>query len=88
MASHTRSSAARGPARAGGHKKMKKITNRIAGIKTFFGEVRMELTKCSWPTRQELVESTVVVIVASAILGAYVGGSDLLLMQLLKVFVR
>jgi len=66
---------------------MNKIAKAGTGFKTFVGEVRTELTKCSWPTRQELIESTIVVIVASAILGAYVGGSDLALMGLLKLFI-
>ena len=66
---------------------MNKITQSITGVKTFAGEVKTELRKSSWPSRQELVESTVVVIVATALLGAFVGASDLILMNLLKMVV-
>ncbi len=55
---------------------------RAAG---FFGEVGDELRKSAWPTRPELIESTVVVIVSVAALGVFVGFSDLILMRLLRI---
>jgi len=67
---------------------MKKIKNLFLNIRTFFGEVQTELKKSSWPTRSELVESTVVVIVSVVILAVFVGASDLVLMQLLKLVVQ
>lgn len=51
-------------------------------------EVMTELRKCAWPTRPELVESTVMVIVASMILGAFVGASDFGLVKLLQAVIR
>ena len=45
----------------------------------------MELKKCAWPTRPELFESTVVVIVPALILGVFVGVSDLVLMKFLDL---
>lgn len=67
---------------------MGKIGQWIAGIKGFIGEVRMELSKCSWPTRSELIDSTIVVVVSCLILAAYVGVSDVLLMSALSVIIR
>lgn len=67
---------------------MNKIGEAVTGIRTFTGEVKAELKKSSWPTRPELIESTIVVIVASAILGAFVGASDLILMSLLRVIIH
>ncbi|KPJ68503.1 preprotein translocase subunit SecE [candidate division WOR-1 bacterium DG_54_3] len=46
-------------------------------IKKFLKEVRFELTKVTWTTRQELIYSTIVVIVVSIILSIFVGVVDL-----------
>jgi preprotein translocase subunit SecE len=40
-------------------------------IGTFLHEVRIELRKVTWPTRKELMQSTVVVLVAVAIMTTY-----------------
>lgn len=48
----------------------------------------MELKKCTWPTRSELLESTVVVIVASAILAVVVSLSDVVLNTFIRVIIR
>jgi preprotein translocase subunit SecE len=50
--------------------------------------VQVELKKCTWPTRPELLESTVVVVVAMLILGAAVGFSDLVLNLILRLVIR
>jgi preprotein translocase subunit SecE len=67
---------------------MNKIRQFVTGIKTFIEEVRVELKKCSWPTRAELVESTVVVIISVLIVGVFVGASDLVLNGLLRMVIR
>ncbi len=43
-----------------------------------------ELKKVEWPNRQQVIQGTIVVIVACAIVGAYLWGAD----QILKPFVR
>jgi preprotein translocase subunit SecE len=67
---------------------MGKLGNMVTGLKTFTGEVKVELTKCTWPTRPELLESTVVVVVSCLILAAFVGISDVVTMFLLSVVIR
>lgn len=67
---------------------MKKIADLFAGIKTFISEVQVELKKCAWPTRSELMESTVVVVVSVLIVSVFVGICDLLLMNLLQLIIR
>ena len=42
----------------------------------FFQEVVAELKKVSWPNRQQLVQATVVVIVAVAIIATFLGLAD------------
>ncbi len=42
----------------------------------YFAETQEELRKCTWPTWDELLGSTVVVVVAVAILGSFTVGAD------------
>jgi preprotein translocase subunit SecE len=67
---------------------MKKIVEITGALRTFLGEVKTELKKCTWPTRQELLGSTIVVVISVLILGAFVGLSDTLLMGLLRALLR
>lgn len=43
----------------------------------FIKEVKVEFSKVSWPSREELVQSTIVVIMVSLIVAAFVGTVDL-----------
>jgi preprotein translocase subunit SecE len=45
-----------------------------------------ELQKASWPTRTELRDSTIVVIVASLLLGLFTSISDFSLYQVVDLF--
>lgn len=67
---------------------MSKISEAWSGTRNFFTEVQVELKKCTWPTRPELFESTVVVVVAVAILAVAVGISDAVLSLVMRLFVR
>ena len=51
-------------------------------IKTFFKEVSVELKKVSWPTRQQTVSATVVVIVVTFIVAFFLGIVDIILANL------
>lgn len=50
----------------------------------FLREVKIELTKVSWPNRQEVIASTAVVIVAVAFFALYIGGIDLVFVNLIQ----
>ena len=67
---------------------MSKIGGWFTGLRQFLEEVRLELSKCTWPTRPELMESTVVIVVSCVLLSLFVGLSDVLLMSVLKVIIR
>lgn len=67
---------------------MKKIAEWIGALRTFLGEVKTELKKCTWPTRRELIGSTMVVVVSVLILGLFVGLSDSVLMSVLRSVLR
>jgi preprotein translocase subunit SecE len=45
-------------------------------VREFVKDVRVESAKVSWPTRSELRDSTIVVIVTVAIVSAFIGLVD------------
>jgi preprotein translocase subunit SecE len=47
----------------------------------FLGEVRSEMRKVSFPTRDEVVGTTIVVVVTSAIFAVYLWVADFLIQQ-------
>ena len=67
---------------------MNKLSEGIGNLKAFFDEVKVELFKCSWPTRKELFGQSVVVIISVIILGAFVGLCDLVNMGLLRFIIH
>jgi preprotein translocase subunit SecE len=53
--------------------------------KQFIRDVRMEMSKVSWPSRAELKGSTTVVIAISLMFAAYVFVADRVLQELVKL---
>jgi preprotein translocase subunit SecE len=51
----------------------------------FFLEVKVEFTKVSWPTRHELWQSTLIVIIVSGIIAGFIGIVDLGLSHLVTL---
>ena len=60
-------------------------TNR-GGIVRFFGEAIGELRKCVWPTREEVVRLTGIVIVIAGVIGFALGVLDFIFTQTLTRF--
>lgn len=52
-------------------------------ILAFFHAVKVELALTNWPTRQETTRLTLVIIIATALIGMYIGGLDLIFTNLL-----
>ena len=53
------------------------VASKPAGkMLTFLREVKIEMSKVTWPPRKELLQATGVVIVAVVIAGAYIGVFD------------
>ena len=46
---------------------------------------REELKKCSWPTRDELWQSTVLIFIVMASLGVFTVGADFIILKLVRV---
>lgn len=54
----------------------------------FLKEARAELGKVSWPTRKELSESTVLVIVSVIVVTIFIGAVDFVFNKLLQWFAQ
>lgn len=61
------------------------MTNPFRSIRIFTGEIVDELKKATWPTKVELRDSTIVVIVAAVILGVFTSISDFALYQVVDL---
>jgi preprotein translocase subunit SecE len=53
----------------------------------FLKEVRLELKRVTWPSRQDTIKNTLLVIGFSLAVAAFLGGLDYLFNFLLKTFV-
>ncbi len=60
----------------------KNILKRAIG---YFKEVRTELKRVTWPTKKEVVASTIVVIIAVMFFSLLVGALDLLFAQIIRL---
>lgn len=67
---------------------MDKIKVFLDETAQFFREVKVELQKVTFPTRQEAVGSTIVVLVLTVIMGAYLGLSDWVLAKIVKIILQ
>ena len=57
-------------------------------IKKFITETVVELKKVSWTTKKDLLDSTWVVLVSSAILGLYIGVVDFVLSRVMSFVIK
>jgi len=59
--------------------------NWITSIPTFLSEVRAEMKKVSFPSRDEVIGTTIVVLVTSVIFAVYLWLADQVIVRLFKV---
>ena len=64
---------------------MAKLLNNVS---TFVVGVREELKQVSWPSREELVGSALVVFVGVAILAVFISVCDVILSKVVEVLLR
>ena len=55
-------------------------------VTRFFFEVYRELRKVVWPGREDVIRMTVIVILVSVAIGAFVGSADFVFTKLLETF--
>jgi preprotein translocase subunit SecE len=63
------------------------IANIPNKVITFLKEVRMEMKKVNWPTKEETIKYTLIVIGISVVVAIFLGGFDVLFTTLLERFV-
>ncbi len=56
-------------------------------INRFLKEVRQEVKKVTWPTRTETVRYSLMVVAASLLVAAYLGGIDYIVTTVMNNFV-
>jgi preprotein translocase subunit SecE len=61
---------------------MKQVYEKLV---VFLKEVRMELGKVSWPSRNELTVSTMAVVFFSVVMAAFIGILDYALVKILEI---
>jgi len=62
------------------------MNNPFRSTRIFVGEMVGELQKATWPTRTELRDSTIVVILAVVLLGLFTSISDFSLLEIVNLF--
>ena len=67
---------------------MERVTAFFRDAAQFFREVKVELQKVTFPTRQETVGSTIVVLVLTVILAVYLGLSDWALARIVQMLLQ
>jgi preprotein translocase subunit SecE len=61
------------------------MKNPFRSTRIFIGEMVGELQKASWPTRSELRDSTIVVVLAGVLLGVFTSISDFALINVVDL---
>ena len=51
----------------------------------FFKDIKLEMIKVSWPSKDELIGSTVIVLVSLTILSVFIGICDVLLSKIVNI---
>jgi len=62
-----------------------RTSGTIETIRQFLREVRIELSKVTWPTRKDTIASTSVVLVIVILIGAFLGIVDLGLSRIMRI---
>ncbi len=54
----------------------------------FFTEVLAEFRRVNWPSRQDLINSTVVVVAVTVVIAFFLGGVDIVLARVVERILR
>jgi len=61
--------------------------NLLNKFTNYFKETKVEMKKVNWPTRQEAIRLTAVVIIVSLAVSAVLGGFDFMFTSLLQLVI-
>lgn len=54
----------------------------------YLSEVKSEIQKVSWPSREQTIQQTILVIIASLVVSIFIGALDFGFEQLIKILVK
>ncbi len=60
------------------------MRNLVNNTRTYLEEVAVEMRKASWPQRRELINNTVITLVASFVLAIFIFGADRVISRILE----
>lgn len=60
----------------------------FAKTRAFIAETMDEMAKCTWPEKGQLLESTILVIIALAVTSIFVAGVDQILFHIVKGIIK
>ena len=63
------------------------MVNLSQKIKGFSREVKTEMKKINWPTRQESIRYALIVVGASIVMAIFLGGLDFIFIAILNRFI-
>jgi len=63
------------------------MANIASKVTTYFKEVRVEMKKVNWPSREQTIKYTLIVIGLTLVVSLYLGGLDAIFNELLKRYV-
>ncbi len=58
--------------------------NGVEALRRYFRESRIELRKVTWPTREQTVNLTLVVVVVCVVIALFLGGIDYVFATVIK----
>ena len=65
-----------------------RLEGQTRGMFTWLRDVRAELRKCAWPTREEATKLTSVVIAISIAVGLFLGAADAVFGTVIRLFLQ
>jgi len=60
----------------------------LARLTTYVAATQQELKKCNWPSRDELIQSTVLIFVVIGLLGVFTMASDFVVTSFVQVLIK
>ena len=61
---------------------------KIRKFPQFIKEVKSEVKKVSWPSKEELVNATIIVLIAAVVLTTYIASLDMALSKIIQYFLK
>ena len=59
----------------------------VGKLGNFIHSIQTEAKKITWPSRGEVLRSTIVVIVSIIVLAVFIGGIDIFFLQIIRLLV-